>query len=512
MLDPLLRYAMAAAIAATAGRGLVRRGRHARALPAPVGLLDASLDHGDATFGRASRTEVLGSLAARLDANGRTAMPEETAYADAALRLARDAELLFSARRLRSARRRGAHAASDTLAADLAAPLAFIGAAERLLSARPLDEDWDSRAWAKNARSLAADILRVSPGASTHESTVLLVAAARRRRQEVAGDRDAAFLRAQGRRRGAARGLCVAAACRGGLAFKRFARSEGGVGVIATRVAETTKEIVARRLVDPAVDVLKDLLSPSKEHLMADPQSLRQAEATLETMLADWYGDRETTLSPEEVAARAKRGDLTSVGETLAAETRRPLSGLISGNIVRALLIQLQASARDAQVALSAVDDLLAAQTVTIRALALVPALLLLVLVSRGLKILFLALFSRSVKRTDEVQAEAAAALQEMRRVVLLARDDAEPLSDLLLGALAVEAYALASLLRVHRARFKPARLRRLDRSLRDLFAPLPARAVVAALAALERDHAFLGLATAREPPPPLTLVWKDSP
>ena len=47
MLDPLLRYAIAAAIAATAGRGLVRRGQHAALFPAPAGLLDAALDHGD---------------------------------------------------------------------------------------------------------------------------------------------------------------------------------------------------------------------------------------------------------------------------------------------------------------------------------------------------------------------------------------------------------------------------------------------------------------------------------
>ena len=112
---------------------------------------------------------------------------------------------------------------------------------------------------------------------------------------------------------------------------------------------------------------------------------------------------------------------------------------------------------------------------------ALVPALLLLVLLTKGVRILFLALFSRSVKRTDDVKSEAAATLQEMQRIALLARDDSEPLSDVALGALAVETFALSNLLRVHRARFKPARLRRLDRALRDLFAPLPARAVVAA-------------------------------
>ena len=504
MLDPLLRYAIAAAIAATAGRGLVRRGQHAALFPAPAGLLDAALDHGDSKFGRTSRTEVLGSLAARIDENGRTTA-DETAYADAALRLARDAELLFAARRLRAARRRGARAPSDALSEDLAEPLASIGAAEKVLSARPLDEDWQARNWAREARALAADILGVD-----ETTPVKLVAAARQRFQEVAGDADATYLRYQGRRKAAVRVICCLGAVRGGLALRRYARSQGGVFVITKRVAVTTREIIERRLIVPAVEVLADLLSPSKEHLMADPASLQQAEATLEAMLTDWLRDREPTLSSEAVAALAKKGDLTSVGETLAAETRKPLTGLISGNIVRALLIQLQASARDAQVALAAVDDLLAAQTVTIRALALVPALLLLVLVSKGVRILFLALFSRSVKRTDDVKSEAAATLQEMQRIALLARDDSEPLSDVALGALAVETFALSNLLRVHRARFKPARLRRLDRALRDLFAPLPARAVVAALDALERDHAFLRLSNAREPPPPLTLVWRD--
>ena len=503
MLDPLLRYALAAAIAATAGRGLVRRGQHAALFPAPAGLLDAALDHGDSKFGRTSRTEVLGALAQKIDENGRTTA-DETAYADAALRLARDAELLFAARRLRAARRRGARAKPNALSEDLAEPLASIGAAEKVLSARPLDEDWQARNWAREARALAADILGVD-----ETTPVKLVAAARQRFQEVAGDADATYLRYQGRRKAAVRVVCCVAAARGGLALRRFARSQDGVRAVAGRVAVTTKEIIERRLIVPAVEVLADLLSPSKEHLMADPQSLRQAEATLEAMLTDWLRDREQSLSSDEIAALAKKGDLTSVGETLAAETRKPLTGLISGNIVRALLIQLQASARDAQVALAAVDDLLAAQTVTIRALALVPALLLLVLVSKGVRILFLALFSRSVKRTDDVKSEAAATLQEMQRIALLARDDSEPLSDVALGALAVETFSLSNLLRVHRARFKPARLRRLDRALRDLFAPLPARAVVAALDALERDHAFLRLSSAREPPPPLTLVWR---
>ena len=164
-------------VAATAGRGLVRRGQHAALFPAPAGLRDSALDHGDSKFGRTSRTEVLGSLAARIDENGRTTA-DETAYADAALRLARDAELLFAARRLRAARRRGARAKPNALSEDLAEPLASIGAAEKVLSARPLDEDWQARNWARDARALAADILGVD-----ETTPVKLVAAARQRFQ-----------------------------------------------------------------------------------------------------------------------------------------------------------------------------------------------------------------------------------------------------------------------------------------------------------------------------------------
>ena len=90
---------------------------------------------------------------------------------------------------------------------------------------------------------------------------------------------------------------------RGGLALRRFARSRGGVRTITKRVAVTTREIIERRLIVPAVEVLADLLSPSKEHLMADPASLQQAEATLEAMLTDWLRDRESTLSSDEIAA-----------------------------------------------------------------------------------------------------------------------------------------------------------------------------------------------------------------
>ena len=61
------------------------------------------------------------------------------------------------------------------------------------------------------------------------------------------------------------------------------------------------------------------------------------------------------------------------------------------------------------QQALAAVDDLLAAQAVTLRALALFPAVLLLAGAARVLRSAGVAVSSRSIKTTDDIAAELAA-------------------------------------------------------------------------------------------------------
>ena len=229
MLDPLLRYALAAAIAATAGRGLVRRGQHAALFPAPAGLLDAALDHGDSKFGRTSRTEVLGSLAARIDENGRTTA-DETAYADAALRLAREMRSSCSPRG--GCGRRGAAAREPRPTPSLRGSGGTAGAPSarrRRCSAR-----------AAARRGLAGAELgargscprgghdlggrRRSKSCEARRSSQAAVPGGRGRRR-----RDVPPLSGPAQGRGAGVVCCVAAA-RGGLArCAALARSQGGV-------------------------------------------------------------------------------------------------------------------------------------------------------------------------------------------------------------------------------------------------------------------------------------------
>ena len=133
---------------------------------------------------------------------------------------------------------------------------------------------------------------------------------------------------------------------------------------------------------------------------------------------------------------------------------------------------------RATQAALAAVDDLLAAQTVTIRALALVPALLLLALPTKGVRILFLALFSHSCqthgRRYERGGGHPPGACSARSPGP---RRQLQPLSDVALGALGCrDLRALSNLSAVCTARFKGAAPGASSTApCADLFAPRPA-------------------------------------
>ena len=112
------------------------------------------------------------------------------------------------------------------------------------------------------------------------------------------------------------------------------------------------------------------LLLNEKKAILSDPRGLEDAERTLRTMLEAWLEDTQPQMAPDARAAAAASLDVSSVGAVLAGEVRHSVRNLINGNIVRALLIHVQFVSKETQAAMAAVDDLLAANTATIQALA----------------------------------------------------------------------------------------------------------------------------------------------
>ncbi|KAI4155690.1 MAG: hypothetical protein LQ341_000157 [Variospora aurantia] len=99
-------------------------------------------------------------------------------------------------------------------------------------------------------------------------------------------------------------------------------------------------------------------------------ESLRGDQASLERMVVDFARDNplasdgaslgETDLA--KVRAKVREGDLTPVLRAYEKDLRRPFMGTVRGNLIRALLIQVQKTKVDVEIAVGGIDALLKSQ------------------------------------------------------------------------------------------------------------------------------------------------------
>ena len=96
--------------------------------------------------------------------------------------------------------------------------------------------------------------------------------------------------------------------------------------------------------------------------------SLEGDKASLERMVLDFATDNSPTGSPisaveiAEIRSKVKEGDLTPVLRAYENDLRKPFIGAISGNLFRALLIQIQKTKVDVELAIGGIDALLKSQ------------------------------------------------------------------------------------------------------------------------------------------------------
>ncbi|KAJ5929705.1 hypothetical protein N7454_006655 [Penicillium verhagenii] len=114
----------------------------------------------------------------------------------------------------------------------------------------------------------------------------------------------------------------------------------------------------------------------SKNSLMAD-------RASLERMVIDFVRDRPdpsqgkpTAESTAAIANAVKEGDLTPVLKAYERDLRAPFSGTVRGDLVRALLIQIQKTKVDVEIAISGINALLKSQELVFGFIGLTPGIL----------------------------------------------------------------------------------------------------------------------------------------
>lgn len=93
-------------------------------------------------------------------------------------------------------------------------------------------------------------------------------------------------------------------------------------------------------------------------------ESLKGDRASLERMVVDFARDNSSTDEAEiaSIRAKVKEGDLTPVLRAYEKDLRNPFIGTLRGGLVRALLIQIQKTKVDVEIAVGGIDALLKSQ------------------------------------------------------------------------------------------------------------------------------------------------------
>ncbi|KAL4939558.1 hypothetical protein BDV06DRAFT_198708 [Aspergillus oleicola] len=159
-------------------------------------------------------------------------------------------------------------------------------------------------------------------------------------------------------------------------------------------------------------DETSDIALMSKNSLEAD-------RASLERMVVDFVFDRGEQIQPtsfsDTIVDKVREGDLTPVLRAYEKDLRSPFMGTVRGDLVRALLIQIQKTKVDVEIAMSGIDALLRSQELVFGFVGLTPGLL---ISYASIRWAFGLLGNRRGFRMGRRQDDLRYALRKIHRVV----------------------------------------------------------------------------------------------
>ncbi|KAK4134359.1 NCA2-domain-containing protein [Trichocladium antarcticum] len=125
-------------------------------------------------------------------------------------------------------------------------------------------------------------------------------------------------------------------------------------------------------------DANSEIAIMSRDSLKADRDSLERmvVEFARDNPEAAVGNSSITELQISEIRSKVKEGDVTPVLKVYEHDLRRPIVGAIRGDLVRSLLIQVQKTKVDLEVAISGIDSLLKSQELVFGFVGLTPGVL----------------------------------------------------------------------------------------------------------------------------------------
>lgn len=140
---------------------------------------------------------------------------------------------------------------------------------------------------------------------------------------------------------------------------------------------EPVKGFFVNWVIKPINEML-NILRSDDEITLTSRDSLKSDVNSLEKMVYEFAQDNHIETTPQLVEQDIKNGDLKLVMSRYENEIRQPIKYLISGSLLRLILIQVQKGKVDGAVALSGIDKLLKSQQLVFGIVSMSPSLIIL--------------------------------------------------------------------------------------------------------------------------------------
>lgn len=220
----------------------------------------------------------------------------------------------------------------------------------------------------------------------------------------------------------------------------------------------TARDFWFNWVVEPVRKVIGTIRHDSTSEIaIMSRDSLKADRESLERMVVDFAVDRpalagaDSALNETQIAdirAKVKEGDVTPVLKAYEHDLRKPFVGAVKGDLVRSLLIQVQKTKVDLEVAISGIDALLKSQELVFGMVGLTPGILVSVAVLSYLRGMLLS-NRRGLRQRGERVGRCVRTLRNIDRIF----SEATPSQNNLLsykdhGLLITEVHILRNLVR----------------------------------------------------------------
>ncbi|KAL1636559.1 Nuclear control of ATPase protein 2 [Neofusicoccum ribis] len=190
-------------------------------------------------------------------------------------------------------------------------------------------------------------------------------------------------------------------------------------------LGHTTIDFFNNWIIEPTKKIVGTIRhDEDSEVSIMSKRSLEGDMASLERMVVDFAvqnPENGSITEPQivEIRQKVKEGDLTPVLKAYEKDMQKPIVGAISGNLIRALLIQIQKTKVDVEVAMSGIDSILKSQELLFGFIGLTPGVLVCFAITRYLQGTF---GSRKGLRMSQVSGQITRVFRNIDRILTTAQ------------------------------------------------------------------------------------------